>query len=251
MPSPETLDLVQAYQQYFEIVPAYTEALKDEVYQIRHKVYCEDLAFEPQRPDRREHDAYDAQSLHLLIRSVRSGQFIGCTRIVLTRPNDPYHPLPFEKACGATLDRSVVDPARLPRKAIAEVSRLAVVAQFRRRKEDSQKSPVSISEADFGTTEQPRFPYIPIGLYLGSVELARLNNVNTLFVLTEPRLASHFQKLGFNIRPIGAPVEHRGARIPSVVDTTNVANDLRTHLRPLYHVIAAEVSSKSLLDTSR
>jgi N-acyl amino acid synthase of PEP-CTERM/exosortase system len=245
MSSPETLDLVQAYKQYFEIVPAYTEALKDQVYQIRHQVYCEELAFEPERPDRREHDAYDPQSLHLLIRSVQYGNYIGCTRIVLTRTADPYFPLPFEKACGPTLDRSVIDPAQLPRNAIAEVSRLAVIAQFRKRKDDIKKSALPVGETDFGTAEQPRFPYIPIGLYLGSVELARLNKINTLFVLTEPRLASHFQKLGFNIRPIGAPVEHRGARIPSVVDTTNVAKDLHALLRPLHQVIAAEVSSKS------
>lgn len=240
----DTQDLGQSFKQYFEILTAETDALKDQVYRIRHQVYCEELAFEAQRPDRRESDAYDAQSLHLLIRSVQTGEFIGCTRIVLARASDPYYPLPFEKACGATLDRSVVDPAQFPRNTIAEVSRLAVLSQYRKRKGDVKKSVLPVSESDFGTPEQPRFPYIPISLYFGSVELARLNNINTLFVLTEPRLASHFQKLGFNIQPIGAPVEHRGSRIPSMVITNNVTNDLKTLLRPLYHVIAAEVSSK-------
>lgn len=40
-----TLDLVHAFKQYFEIVPAFSEALKDEAYRVRHKVYCEDLKF--------------------------------------------------------------------------------------------------------------------------------------------------------------------------------------------------------------
>ena len=239
---PETFNLGEAYKQYFEIVPAYSNTLKDEVYRIRHQVYCDELAFEAQRPDKREHDDYDAQSLHLLIRCIQTGEFIGCTRIVRTRPLEPHHPLPFEKTCAATLDRSIVDPAKLPRDAIAEVSRLAVVARFRRRKEDQSKTPLSISDSDFGTPTQPRFPYIPISLYFASVELARLNNIDILFVLTEPRLASHFRKLGFNIEAIGGAVAHRGTRIPSIVRTNNVTNDLRTLLRPLYHIIASEVS---------
>ncbi len=242
---PEIFNLGKAFRQYFEIVPAYSEALKDEVFRIRHQVYCEELAFEPQRPDRRETDDYDAQSLHLLIRSIQTGGFIGCTRLVRMRPSDPYHPLPFEKACAKTIDRSIIDPAQLPRDSIAEVSRLAVVAQFRRRKEDKKNSPISITDSDFGTPEQPRFPYIPIGLYLGTVELARLNGIKTLFVLTEERLASHFRKLGVNIQAIGGPVEHRGQRIPSMLSTTGILDDLRMLMRPLYRVIAEEIARHS------
>jgi N-acyl amino acid synthase of PEP-CTERM/exosortase system len=242
---PEIFNLGNAYKQYFEVVPAYSDALKEHVYRIRHQVYCEDLAFEPQRPDRREYDDYDAHSLHLLIRSVQTREFIGCTRIVLTRPGDPDHPLPFEKTCAATLDRSIIDPSRMPRDAIAEVSRLAVVSRYRKRKDDDKKSPVPLSDSDYGTADQPRFPYIPIGLYLGTVELARLNGIKTLFVLTEPRLASHFRKLGVNIQTIGGPVEHRGTRIPSMLNTEDTINNMRTMVRPLYRVIAAEVSSAS------
>lgn len=239
---PEIFNLGKAYKQYFEIVPAYSEALKDEVFRIRHQVYCEELAFEPQRPDRREIDEYDAQSLHLLIRSIQTEEFIGCTRLVRMRPSDPYHPLPFEKTCANTIDRSIIDPAQLPRESIAEVSRLAVVARFRRRKEDKKNIPISLTDADFGTPEQPRFPYIPIGLYLGTVELARLNGIETLFVLTEERLASHFKKLGVNIQKIGGAVEHRGKRIPSMLSTTGIIDNMRMLMRPLYRVIAEEVA---------
>lgn len=240
---PAVFNLGKAFQQYFEIVPALSDALRDHVYHIRHQVYCEELAFEPQRPDRREHDEYDAHSLHLLIRSVQTGEFIGCTRIVRPRPEDPYHPLPFERTCAATLDRSIVDPAKLPRDTIAEISRLAVIAQFRKRKDDA-KSPLSISDKAFGTPEQPRFPYIPVGLYLGTIELARLNGIDTLFVLTEPRLANHFRKFGVNIQTIGGAVEHRGQRIPSMMDTRGILDNLWAIFRPLYRTIAAEVAQK-------
>ena len=240
---PDVFNLGKAFKQYFELVPALSDALRDEVYHIRHQVYCEELAFEPQRPDRREYDDYDAHSLHLLIRSIKADQFIGCTRIVRARPGDPDYPLPFEKTCAATLDRSIVDPAKLPRDKIAEISRLAVIAQFRKRKDDA-KSPLSISDKDFGTPEQPRFPYIPVGLYLGTIELARLNGIDTLFVLTEPRLANHFRKFGVHIQTIGSAVEHRGQRIPSSMSTHGVIDNLWKVFRPLYRTIAADIAQK-------
>jgi N-acyl amino acid synthase of PEP-CTERM/exosortase system len=208
VPSPEA-------KKDFEIVPAFSDALKDEVYRIRHQVYCEELAFEPQRPNRREHDEYDAHSLHLLLRGVQIGEFIACTRIVRTRPENPHYPLPFEKTCAATLDRAIVDPAKLPRDTIGEVSRLAVLARFRKRKGEERHEAGLIQ--DFGAQTRPDFPYILSGLYLGIIELARLNGIHTLFVLTEERLARHLRILGFKVQAIGAPIEHRGRRLPSMI----------------------------------
>jgi N-acyl amino acid synthase of PEP-CTERM/exosortase system len=243
LPVNDKLTLDKAFQQYFEIVPALSDTLRDHVYRIRHQVYCEDLAYEPLRPDGRESDEYDAHSIHVLIRSVKTGEFIGCTRIIRARPEDPQYPLPFEKLCKTTLDRSIVDPARLPRDTIAEVSRLAVIAQFRKRKGE-EKSPVSLSDQDFGTSERPRFPYIPVSLYLAATELARLNGIEVCFVLTEERLASHFRKIGFEPQTIGAAIEHRGKRIPSMMSPTAVIKNLRMILRPLYHTVAAQVAQK-------
>lgn len=229
-----------SFSQYFEIVPALSDALKDHVYAIRHRVYCEDLAYEPRRPDRRERDEHDAHSLHLLIRSVRSGEFIGCTRIIRPSAQAPNEPLPFERVCAQALDRSVVDPARLPRDAIAEVSRLAVVADFRRRKGEG-RTPLPLSDDGFGTPERPRFPYIPIGLYLATVELARLHGISHLFVLTDERLARHFGRLGVQLLTIGRPVEHRGPRIPSMMDTRAILASLRPILRPVYRAIVSDM----------
>jgi hypothetical protein len=49
-PVSEALDLGSIFHQYFEIVPAFSNALKDEVYRVRHQVYCEDLQFESAAP---------------------------------------------------------------------------------------------------------------------------------------------------------------------------------------------------------
>ena len=240
---PEIFNLGKGFKQYFEIVPALSDALKDEVYRLRHQVYCVDLAFEPERPDKRERDDYDAQSLHVLIRSVQVGDFIGCTRIVGTRPEDRHQPLPFEKSCAATLDRAIVDPAKLPRDTIGEISRLAVVARFRKRKGEAQ-TPQGIADKTYGTWKHPRFPYISAGLFFGVIEIARLNGIDTLFMLTEPREVSSINRLGARCQIIGGPVEHRGKRVPSRVSTGRVDKDVNFLVRSLYRTVAAEVAQK-------
>lgn len=236
----EKFNLGNAFKQYFEIVPAISDELKDEVYRIRHEVYCEDLKFEPTRSNGHEKDEYDANSLHLLMRSVKTNEYVGCTRIVRPPPENLNHPLPFETTCAAVLDRTIIDPLKLPRQRIAEISRLAVIANYRRRKGE-ENSAFSISSEDFGTPKQARFPFIPIGLYLGTTELARLNGIETVFVLTEDRLANHFGKLGFDLQHIGSPVEHHGQRIPSMMSVSRTIRDMRVNFKPLYQTIAADI----------
>lgn len=247
MSSQEITHLGTSFKQYFEIVPALTEDLKREAYRVRHSVYCEDLRFELSRHNKFETDEYDPHSLHLLIRSVRSDTFIGCTRIIRPPLDKTDGRLPFEKACAQTLDHSIIDPSKLPRDKIAEVSRLAVIATFRQRKGE-KNSPINISEEDYGMGPFPRFPYIPLGLYIGTVELARIHDIRILFMLTEERLANHFSRLGAQLEFIGAPVEHRGLRFPSMVEIKNVINNMRPIFRPLYQTIAQDVRIKLIED---
>ena len=240
MVAPDIPNLGNIFHRYFEVVPALSDPLKDEVYRLRHNVYCEDLEFEPLRSNKRETDEYDSHSIHFLVRNIQTDEFAGCARIVLTRPEDPHKPFPFETICATTLDRAIIDPRKLARYRIAEVSRLAVTARYRRRKGETKKA-LSISEEDFGTSELPRFPYIPVSLYLSTFELARLNGIDLIFVLTEERLAKHFTKLGFDIQYIGSPVEHHGTRIPSMMGVDATIRNLRANLLPLYHTIAADI----------
>lgn len=236
------LNLGHGFRRYFRIDAALDEALQDEAFRIRHEVYCEDLGFEPLRPDGRETDAYDAHSIHCLLRTVGSPhQRVGCARVVLTDPQDRSAPLPFERACAATLDRTIIDPAALPRDRIGEVSRLAVHRTYRRRKGEERSSVNNIDDRDFGTKEQPRFPYIPVGLYMGTIAVAARRGIDTLFVLTEPRLASHFAKLGVKITRIGDPIEHRGTRIPSMIDVRDVIDNMRLLMKPLWREVASEI----------
>lgn len=237
----DRFSLGEGFKKYFEVATAFDETSRNEVFGIRHEVYCEELGFEPVRPDRMETDEYDRHSLHCLMRtSTAPVNLVGCNRLVVARPEEPDYPLPFERTCAATLDRSIIDPARQPRGSIAEVSRLAVRHHYRRRKGET-KSALALSDDDFGTKDQPRFPYIPIGLYLAIVALAKREGIETLFVLTEPRLADHFAKLGVKITQIGGPVEHRGIRVPSMMDVNAIVKSLRFFVKPIWRVINEQI----------
>ena len=233
-------NLGASFKRYFEVVPALTPELRDEVYRIRHQVYCQELEYEPRRADGRETDEYDAHSLHCLIRSVKTGEYAGCTRLILCRPDALNYPLPFERTCAETLDRAIVDPQALSRRRIAEVSRLAVVSRFRTRRGERGVS-IPMTDQSYGTDIAPRFPYIPVALYLATTELAALHGIHTMFLLTEPRLAHHFARLGVQIIQVGEEVEHRGVRIPSVVNVQKIIGGLNFIMRPLYETIAEQV----------
>lgn len=236
------LNLADNFNRFFCVMPALAEAQKDDVFFIRHDVYARELGFEPVRADQRESDGYDARAVHCLMRTAEaSSRLVGCARVVFTDPAAPDSLLPFEKACRDSLYRDQIDPSKLPRDKVAEVSRLAVLSDFRRRRGEDHKE-VAIDVSDFGDAQQPRFPYIPVGLYMASVLMAQRQGIEYLFTLTEPRLAEHFAKLGVKIVPIGAPIEHRGQRVPSLIEARTVEAGLRLMIRPLWKAIEAQMA---------
>lgn len=234
-------NLGSGFRRYFRIDAALDETLLDHTYRLRHEVYCQDLKYEPERPDGREVDEFDAHSVHCLLRTVEPPHHpVGCTRIVLANPADRNLLLPFEQTCAGTLDRSIIDSTKLPRNRIAEISRLAVGGRYRRRKGEAQQQ-VPMGPDDFSNAGQARFPFVPASLLLGAVALAERSGIDTVFVLTEPRLAAHFAKLGVDVTQIGSPIEHRGLRIPSVMHVEEIIRNMRRILHPLWHVVREQI----------
>jgi len=239
---PQFLNLGTGFRRYFETLPALDDDLRREAYRIRHSVYCEELQYEPRRPDGLESDEFDRRSVHCLLRSATSREMIGCVRLVLTDPADPAAPFPLEHLCASGIDRSLVDLERIDRGRTAEVSRLAVIGRYRRRKGERSVA-IGLDEGDFGTPDRPRFPYIAAGLYLGMIAQARHHGIETLFMLTERRLARQLTRLGVKLTQIGPAVEHRGLRYPSMMSVAEVIDGLNFFVRPLFATIAAEIET--------
>ena len=232
------LNPANKFKEHFELAQALTPELKDEVYRLRHRVYVDELGFERPSFDGRERDEFDEHSRHLLLRSVKTGIPAGCIRLVMARPDRPHLPLPFEKifaAAGDLGDRRSVPP----RHSIAEISRLTLSREFRRRRGDARNE---TSREGFGTTAHPSYPYVQLGLYLGAIALARQLGISKLYLLTEPRLFTHFRRMGFPLQKIGGPVEHRRLRVLSTADVVNPETQLPFFMRGLYKVIELELA---------
>ncbi|HAY29297.1 MAG TPA: PEP-CTERM/exosortase system-associated acyltransferase, partial [Candidatus Accumulibacter sp.] len=191
-------------------------------------------------PDDLECDEFDERSVHCLVESAANGQYVGCARLVLLDPEQPAGLLPLEIACATTIERSLVDSIARHRCEIAEISRLAVIGSYRRR-QGEQNTPISISEADFGTRDRPRQPYLALAVYLSLIALARQYGISTLLILTEQRLAINLERLGVRLRQIGQAVDHRGTRIPSVLALADVIGSMNAPLRALFELISHEI----------
>jgi N-acyl amino acid synthase of PEP-CTERM/exosortase system len=235
--------LAEGFRQYFEVVPATNDKLRRHCYRIRHEVYCQELGYEPPRADGLEYDDQDAHAIHFLVRATLSQSFVGCARLIRPNPDDPAAPLPFERTCAASLNPEALDLTRLDRARIAEVSRLAIVSQYRRRQGDGV-GPISVNTTGLGGG-RARLPYLTMGLYLALAALARRHGLDTLFLLTEPSLARSLGRLGVELRIIGSPVAHRGERIPYVMDVAHIIAGLNPAVRELYDSIGRDIDEAS------
>lgn len=242
-------DLGREFQRRFRVVLADTARLRDVCYHVRHAVYCEEFAFESVRGDARETDEWDAHSIHFLVQCVATGRYIGCARLIIPPVSYPCTPLPFERICENTIDHAVVDPKELPRESIAEVSRLAIIPDFRRRggKRTSRKR-----ERALRTEGRTVVPCVLTGLAIRLLLLARRRGIDTLFMLIERRLARYFGILaGIQPQIIGNPVEHRGTRVPAMLRVPEVLERLDLLVQPLFAAISTDIRRTMPATSSR
>lgn len=243
-------DVITQFSQHFRLLPADTPELLREVYRMRYEVYCLEMGFErpEQFPDGLERDDYDHRARHCLIQHRESGLYAGSVRLVLHDPENSNILFPFEKHCGHSLDRSILDPMRLPRERIGEISRLTVTAQFRRRQGDHG----STQEADSGptlpasTTDRRIFSHIAAGLYLAGAAMGLQQGLSGVFVMMEPRLARHLSLYDLHFTPVGEVIEYHGRRRgPYYISREDVLERLAPPLARLMSHIRNELRQPS------
>jgi len=210
--------LADSFHHYFRVMSADRPALRARVYRIRYQVYCQELGYERAEdfPDGFERDGFDARSRHCLLRHLGSEQYAGCVRLVMADPADPTSLLPFESFCRPSLYDWVTDTILPRRGAFGEISRLAVPAQFRRRKGDGVLPDEAlhgvVPGSGAGGGEHRHFPYIPVGLYLAAAAIGLEAGLEGVFAMMEPRLARHLRRFGFEFQQAGDVVGYHGER---------------------------------------
>ena len=237
-------NIAEHFTQFLEPQVAINDALKQEVFKIRHKVYCEELAFEEVKDEGLEQDEFDPQSIFSMIKHKPSDVYTSCVRVVKSSCESEL--LPIEKYCIESIQDKGLHPSKFKRHEIAEISRLAVKADFRRRKSDQFKGSAigAISESSYSETELRCFPFIAIGLYMAAATMAIDTGIKHVYVMMEPRLARSMKFVGIKFHPLGEAIEYHGLRAPYYINPEIFMTNLSPGFKSLYHAIEQDIAKQ-------
>lgn len=238
-----TDETTQTFIKYFRLAYANTPELMAQVHKIRYDVFCDELGLEEGCPKDVEADEFDSHSYHYLLQHRPSDKYAGTIRIVLPPSDQPELITPIEKFCFEAVDPNIIDIANLPRGSFAEVSRLAVPSDFRKRAGEAGKPYVVDSEkkTDQSANGRSNFPHIAIGLYLAAASLFTLKELKYIFVMVEPRLARSMRRIGLHFEQMGDVIEYHGKRAPFYITPELLSEHLSPEVNKLYDHIKAEV----------
>ncbi|MFT4582965.1 MAG: N-acyl amino acid synthase of PEP-CTERM/exosortase system [Gammaproteobacteria bacterium] len=241
-------DIVGDFDSYFDIVPAYSDALRDEVYKIRYHVYAEELGWEntKQFPDEREFDEYDTRSIHCLLKHRPSDQFVGCVRLVLADPNDPTLLLPIEKLYDRPFSTEGFVADSSARRSFGEISRIAVLSKFRHRPgEQNIPDTINLDHSHHDPKGRRRFPHIALGLYLAAAAIGVSRDLTVVLAMMEPKLARRLRIFGIRFEKIGEPIDHHGHRAAYRLTRDSFEDSLSPPLRELLAFIRSKVDCET------
>lgn len=235
--------IADSFRQFFRVDIAREPELLDRTQYVRYRVYCEEFAFESAErcPGERERDDYDAQSTHCLISHLSTGSPAGCVRMVPTLPEDPDARLPFERFCGDSLDRALLDDMALDRGTVCEISRLAVDRDFRRRLGERQTRFGNPAHIDFSEEEKRTLPFIAVSAYLAATAITAHTGRTNVFAMMEPFLPRLLKRAGIVFTRVGQDIDYHGLRAPYFIRTQDALDGMNTELRELYTVIEQQL----------
>lgn len=215
--------IIDAFNKYFEMVPAISDQLKNEVYKLRYQIYCLETGFEKfwHYPDGVEFDEYDNNSVHYLIRHRESEVYAATTRLILPDVTNRKKLFPIEKY--TQFDNYEV-LNNIPRDNLAEASRFCVSKEFKRRRNELGMSAVIGSDlkAHFTGEERRVFPHLTIALFACLIKMSDENGIYYWYAIMEPALVRYFSLLGIYFISIGPLVNYHGKRQPCMIKVSDL-----------------------------
>ncbi|WP_022668834.1 PEP-CTERM/exosortase system-associated acyltransferase [Desulfospira joergensenii] len=205
------------------------EAIKKDTFRMRYEVYAEEFGFEKKEdhPEGLETDEYEDNSLHFACLN-QSDSVVGTIRLVLNSAKG----FPIEHAVKTAFIGEKPDRSK-----IAEISRLTVSKDLRRRKEDGMHGVESyITKREGGVLPDDgsipdemkgrKNPIIVLGLYQVMYHESRRRGITHWYMITEEKVFFALKKYGFLFHQIGEPVWYHGERIPYLGIIEEVEKDL-------------------------
>lgn len=233
------------FNSVFSVELAKSTAAINEVFEVRYQVYCIDRPFEDPNCfiDKREHDAYDPRSVHALIRHRSSNQGIAAVRLVLADEAGGQTSFPMEAPCLDRMSSAAQKAlAQVPRHRVAEMSRLAVSRDFRKRLNENKTTSgisdsVCYTDIDGG---QRAMPYISLGLFAAIVRMSVENGITHWLAVMEPTLLRLLKRYGIAFDHVGATVEYHGRRKPVFTEAAALLDGIRMQRPDVWSLITED-----------
>lgn len=208
----------------YEVVLADTEDARKIHYQMRYQVYCLEQGWEPADgfPDGQEKDEFDSRAVHFLIRERAPNRWVGTLRVVL--PDEA--PLPIESL--NVLTKSGPSQAGTA----AEISRVC-----------RPRSTLEAHSPELGGASE-----ILLRLLRGAGEYCREQDIGHLYMFCRPAMVRLLGRLSIPITRAGIPTDHRGIRVPYLVDLDAAFSEARRGSPALARLLREPVAYRRASD---
>jgi N-acyl amino acid synthase of PEP-CTERM/exosortase system len=235
--------LAKNFSQYFRISLAMSRQQKRYAHAIRYQVYAKEMGWEPPNESRLEVDECDEYATHCLLEHKRSGEAVGCIRIVIPPAGESAKKLPSQThdiALDSELTQSVT------RGEVGEISRLAVPHSFRHCTKESVPAFLDNHDAIIYSDEERRnFSHISLGLYYASISMAEFYELEQVLVCMEPRLNRCLRRFGLKFHQMGNAFELKGKeRALFVLPKTEFSTSMNPAQLELYQNIRHDINEQ-------
>jgi N-acyl-L-homoserine lactone synthetase len=231
-----------------------------EIYKLRYKVFYEEWGHE--RPESHSSrvitDLFDERALHFAARD-NSQKIVGAIMLILNS-SEGY---PIEKYCELNINTE-----SLPRDKIAEISRLVIHRDYRRRAEDKyiygpDEERRSIGSFDFSSEypnnriyyrraedkyrnrygsrrtadlyiERRKRHEVVISLYKAIYQESKRRQLTHWYAMMTKGIALLLNRFGLVFQAIGDPVDYHGIRTPYLGEIAEIEREMSTRVPELY-----------------
>lgn len=189
---------------HYEVILADSAEARRIHYRLRYQVYCLEQRWEPEErfPDGEEKDEFDPRAVHFLVRNRFTDEWVATLRVVL--PGD--ESLPIESL--NILKESV--RGTVPAGCAAEISRVCRPKAALQR--ELEQGAGARNDLLGGASE------VLLRLLRAAAEYCRDLGISHVYMFCRPAMARMMNRLDIPMKRAGIPSEHRGVRVPYLVD---------------------------------
>ena len=227
------MNLTHYFDRHFEIIPANSGGLFEEILRLRYQVLCvENALLAPGNYiNEQEWDRFDGRSDHRLIRHKGTGISVASVRLVLPDLSDPEQLFPIEEYCGNRFFSHLPIFQILRRESLAEVSRFNVSKAREREVIAFCESKGSAREGCYRRRSGLLCYLLLFGLFSAVVQMTYENNILHWYVTVEKAFHRLLKWFGIHFMPIGPLFDLYGRRLPCLGSTKAILSGIR-HYRP-------------------